>query len=198
MQGLFPGGLGASLARFKELTISARSAGMAPESGPGRGPRVRGVRPPPCAVGTCWPRGRRGRLAGPGVVSQRPSRSNPPQSTWPAIWTRCSGGKKGAIFVGYDLTRSLQLQGIGAMGLILAPVAPWLNRGLSHRVAERHLRPGGPMWGPYGFSAAPLPPGASSMATSSGMATRCGAPTTYWAYLGGGPAWLVARGPSPA
>ena len=32
MRGLLPGGLGDSLARFKELTISARSAGMAPEA----------------------------------------------------------------------------------------------------------------------------------------------------------------------
>ena len=32
IQPLFPGGLGASLARFKDLTISSRDAGMAPEA----------------------------------------------------------------------------------------------------------------------------------------------------------------------
>ena len=91
--------------------------------------------------------------------------------------------EEGRIFVGYDLTRSLQLQGIGAMGLVPCASRAMAESGLSQRVAERHLRPGGPMWGPYGFSAGAIAPGSELDAYVQWDGNAVWGATAYWAYL---------------
>jgi hypothetical protein len=91
--------------------------------------------------------------------------------------------EEGRIFVGYDLTRSLKLQGIGAMGLLPCASRALAESGLSQRVAERHLRPGGPMWGPYGFSAGAITPGSELDAYVQWDGNAVWGATAYWAYL---------------
>ncbi|MFZ0252114.1 MAG: hypothetical protein WAL61_19380 [Acidimicrobiales bacterium] len=152
MQSLLPGGLGGSLARFKELTISARAAEMAPEAALGAGHGFVIYDPTVCGwfllaleeVGAaCRARTRVAEATEIEAIAGRVARDLEELLWW----------EEGRIFVGYDLTRSLQLQGIGAMGLVPCASRAVAESGLSRRAAQRHLRPGGPMRGPHGFSA---------------------------------------------
>src|SRR5208283_4190436 len=90
---------------------------------------------------------------------------------------------EGRIFAAYDLTRSLPLQGIGAMGLLPAASRALAQSGLSQRVAERHLRPDGPMWGAYGFAAGTITPGKGVGAYVQWDGNAVWGATAYWAYL---------------
>jgi hypothetical protein len=182
MQDLLPGSLGASLARFKELTISARSAGMAPEAALAAGHGFVVYDPTVCGwyllaleevAAACRARGRAEEAIEVEATVGR--------VTWDLealLWW-----EEGRIFVGYDLTRSLQLQGIGAMGLVPCASRALAASGLSHRVAERHLRPGGPMWGPYGFSAGANAPGSELDDYVQWDGNAVWGATAYWAYL---------------
>jgi hypothetical protein len=182
MQDLLPDGPGASLARFKELTISARSAGMTPEAALAEGHGFVVYDPTVCGwyllaleevAAACRARGRvaeaieieatAGRVAG---------------DLDALLWS-----EEGRIFVGYDLTRSRQLQGIGAMGLVPCASRALAESGLSRRVAELHLRPGGPMWGPHGFSAGAIVPGSGLDAYVQWDGNAVWGATAYWAYL---------------
>src|ERR1700677_3768224 len=117
MQHLLPGDLGASLARFKELPISARSAGMAPEAALAAGHEFVVYDPTVCGwyllaleevAAACRARGRAEEAIEIEATAGRVTRDLEALLWW----------EEGRIFVGYDLTRSLQLQGIGAMGLV--------------------------------------------------------------------------------
>ena len=182
MRSLLPGGLGGSLARFKDLTISARSAGMAPEAALAAGHGFVVYDPTVCGwyllaleevAAACRAR-RRVTLA----VEAETTASRVARDMEALLWW-----DEGRIFVGYDLSRSRQLQGIGAMGLIPCASRGLAEAGLSQRVADHHLRPGAPMWGPYGFSAGAVAPenGLDTYVQWDGNAVW-GA-TAYWAYL---------------
>jgi hypothetical protein len=89
----------------------------------------------------------------------------------------------GRIFAAFDLVDNRPIHGIGAMGLIAASSATLAARGLSEQVADHHLRPGAPMWGPKGFAAGSVDPsgGVRSFVQWDGNAVW-GA-TAYWAHL---------------
>ena len=99
------------------------------------------------------------------------------------------------LFVAYDLTGSCQLQGTGAMGLIPAASRTLAQSGQSQRVAERHLRADGPLWGPQGFAAGALTPGAGVGAYVQWDGNAVWGATVYWAYL---VAARLGRWPRPA
>jgi hypothetical protein len=182
MQGLLPGGLSASLARFKELTISARSAGMRPEAALAEGHGFVVYDPTVCGwyllaleevAAACRARGRVAE-----AIEVEATAASVARDLDALLWW-----EEERIFVGYDLTRSLQLQGIGAMGLIPCASRALAESGLSRRVADRHLRQGGPMWGPYGFSAGAIAPGRELDAYVQWDGNAVWGATVYWAYL---------------
>ena len=182
MRDLLPGGLGASLARFKELTISARSAGMAPEEALAEGHGFVVYDPTVCGwyllaleevAAACRARGRDTQAIDVEATAGRVA-----DDLVALLWW-----EEGRIFVGYDLTRSLQLQGIGAMGLVPCASRALTELGLSRQVAERHLRSGGPMWGPHGFSAGAIAPGTRLDAYVQWDGNTVWGATAYWAYL---------------
>jgi hypothetical protein len=182
MRSLLPDGLGNSLGRLKDLTISGRSAGMAPEAALASGHGFVVYDPTVCGwyllaleeVGAaCRARGRAADAEAAEAAAAMVAREIEALLWW----------EEGRCFAAYDLTRSRPLHGIGAMGLIPAASRAMADSGLSERVAARHLGPDGPMWGPYGFSA-------GTIASGSGVGTYVqwdgnavwGA-TAYWAYL---------------
>jgi hypothetical protein len=91
--------------------------------------------------------------------------------------------EQGQIFAAYDLTLSRRLHGIGAMGLIPAASRTLTESGLSRRVAERHLRRDGPMWGQHGFAAGSVSPGSGVDAIVQWDGNAVWGATAYWAYL---------------
>ena len=182
MQELLPGGLGASLARCRELTISARSAGMAPESALAAGHGFVIYDPTVCGwyllaleavAAACRARGRVAE-----AVEVEGTAGHVARDLDALLWW-----DEGRIFVAYDLTRSRQLQGIGAMGLVPCASRALAESGLSQRAAERHLRPGGPMWGPHGFSAGAIAPGSELDAYVQWDGNAVWGATAYWGYL---------------
>jgi hypothetical protein len=181
MQDLLPDGLGASMARFKELTISARSAGMAPEAAIAEGHGFVVYDPTVCGwyllaleevAAACRARGRAA-----DAIEAESTAGRVAGDLEALLWW-----EEARIFVGYDLTRSLQLQGTGAMGLVPCASRALAESGLSRRVAERHLCPGGPLWGPYGFSAGVVARKELGPYVQWDGNAVWGA-TAYWAYL---------------
>jgi hypothetical protein len=182
MQGLLPGGLGASLARFKELTITCRSAGMAPESALAAGHGFVVYDPTVCGwyllaleevAAACRARGRTTEAEEAEATAGLVARDVDALLWW----------DEGLIFVAYDLTRSVQLRGVGAMGLVPAASRSLVESGLSQRVGERYLHPNGPMWGSYGFAAGTIKPGSGVGAYVQWDGNAVWGSTVYWAYL---------------
>jgi len=182
MRGLLPGGLGASLARLKDLTTSCRAAGMAPEAALASGHGFVVYDPTMCGwyllaleevAAACRARGRAAD-AEEGEARARVVAQDVGALLW---W------EEGHIFAAHDVARSVPLHGIGAMGLVPAASRAVAESGLSQKVADHHLRPDGPMWGPYGFSAGAIVPdsGVGTYVQWDGNAVW-GA-TAYWAYL---------------
>jgi hypothetical protein len=87
------------------------------------------------------------------------------------------------IFVAYDLVDDRQLFGIGAMGLIPAAARTFIDRGVAADVADHHLRPGAPMWGPMGFAAGVVAPGAGVAPFVQWDGNAVWGATAYWAHL---------------
>jgi hypothetical protein len=182
MRGLLPGGLDASLARFKELTISARAAGMSPEAALAAGHGFVVYDPTVCGwyllaleavAAACRARGRVVE-----AIEVETTAGHVARDLEALLWW-----EEGCVFVSYDLRRSLQLQGIGAMGLVPSASRVFAESGLSRRVADRHLRPGGPMWGPHGFSAGAITPGTELHPYVQWDGNAVWGATAYWAYL---------------
>jgi hypothetical protein len=182
MRSLLPGGLGASFAVLKKLTISCRSAGMAPDAALAAGHGFVVYDPTVCGwyllaleeVATaCAARGREAETEEAHAMAAAVARDVEALLWW----------EEGQIFTAYDLTRSLQLQGVGAMGLLPAASRTLMESGLSQRVAERHLRPDGPMWGPYGFAAGVIVPGGGVDRYVQWDGNAVWGATVYWAYL---------------
>jgi mannosylglycerate hydrolase MGH1-like protein len=182
MDALVPGGLGASLPLLKELTISCRAAGMAPEAALAAGHGFVVYDPTVCGwyllaleevAAACRARHRTTEATELESVASAVARDLVSLLWW----------EDACIFVAYDLGQSRQLRGIGAMGLIPAASRALAQSGLSRRVAERHLRAGGPMWGPYGFAAGALVPGSGVGAYVQWDGNAVWGATVYWAYL---------------
>jgi hypothetical protein len=182
MQSLLPRGLGGSLARLKELTIRCRSAGMVPEAALAVGHGFVVYDPTMCGwyllaleevVAACRARGREAEALEADAMAAAVA-----QDVEVLLWW-----DEGRIFAAYDLTRSLPLQGIGAMGLLPAASRALAQSGLSQRVADRHLGPDGPMWGAYGFAAGTIAPGKGVGAYVQWDGNAVWGATAYWAYL---------------
>ena len=102
----FPGGLGASFARFKELTLSSRAAGMAPQAALAAGHGFVLYEPTMCGwyllaleevAAACRARGRQGEASGGGGRGRGGGRWIVASLLW---WD------EGRIFVAYDVSRS--------------------------------------------------------------------------------------------
>jgi hypothetical protein len=182
MQTLLPGGLDASLRELKGLTVSCRAAGMAPEAALATGHGFVVYDPTVCGwyllaleevAAACRARGRAAE-----AQEAEATAGDVACDVDAFLWW-----EEGHIFVAYDLTRARQLHGIGAMGLLPAASRTLTESGLSERVAEHHLRPDGPMWGPQGFAAGTVvaDSGVGRYVQWDGNAVW-GA-TAYWAYL---------------
>ena len=87
------------------------------------------------------------------------------------------------LFGAYDLARRRRLPGVGAMGLIPAATAAMAARGLSAVVADHHLRPGAPMWGPHGLAAGTVAAGAGVRGFVQWDGNAVWGATAYWAHL---------------
>ncbi len=194
MRSLLPHGLGGSLTHLKELTVSCRSVGMAPEAALAAGHGFVVYDPTVCGwyllaleevAAACRARGRGAEASEFDAVAEVVARDVGALLWW----------EEGQIFAAYDLTRSRQLRGIGAMGLIPAASRALAESGLSERVAEGHLGPDAPMWGPCGYAAGTIRPegGVGTFVQWDGNAVW-GA-TAYWAYLLAGRLgrWAVAQ-----
>jgi hypothetical protein len=179
---LLPGGLGGSLASFKDLTLSARNADMAPEQALASGHRFVVYDPTVCGwyllaleetVAACRTRGRHDEAAG--LAAQAAALA---QEIETVLWW-----EEGRIFVAYDVARGAQLTGTGAMGLLPAASRALAATGLSERVADRHLQRDGPMWGPFGFAAGTISPGSGVGSSVQWDGNAVWGATAYWAYL---------------
>jgi hypothetical protein len=182
MRSLLPGGLGDSLARLKELTISCRSAGMAPEAALATGHGFVVYDPTVCGwyllaleevAVACRARGRETEAEEAETTAGVVARDMAALLWW----------EEGHIFVAYDLTRSRQLHGIGAMGLVPAASRTLMRSGLSQPVADHHLQPGRSMWGPHGFAAGVIAPGGGVGTFVQWDGNAVWGATAYWAYL---------------
>jgi hypothetical protein len=182
MQNLIPDSLGASISLFKELTISCRSSDMAPEAALAAGHGFVVYDPTMCGwyllaleeVATaCRARGREQEAREAGSMAEVVARDVSSLLWW----------EEGQIFAAYDVLRSRQLPGTGAMGLIPAASRALAESGLSQRVAERHLHPDGPMWGQYGFAAGIISPGGTVSSFVQWDGNAVWGATAYWAYL---------------
>ena len=182
MANLVPSDLAKALQRLRDFTRSATAAQLNPEvalrSGHGIVVSIR-----PYAAGIYWPRkdladacSRRGRDHTADALAANAGRVAEDVCKW--LWC-----PEEVIFVGFDLTGQRRLDGMGAMGLIPAAAATLVEAGLSAQVADRHVRPGTGMWGPYGFAAGVVraETGVGDFVQWSGNAVW-GA-TTYWAHL---------------
>jgi hypothetical protein len=181
-RSLFPGGVGASFARFKDLTISCRAAGMAPQAAVDAGHGFVLYEPTMCGwyllaleevAAACSARGRQEDAAEAERAAEAVARDLESLLWW----------DEGRIFVAYDVSRSAQLLGTGAMGLLPGASHIVMEMGLSEQVAERHLRPEGPLWGPFGFAAGTIVPGAGVGSHVQWDGNAVWGATVYWAYL---------------
>jgi hypothetical protein len=182
MRDLVPAELGASLALLKDLTISCRAADMAPEAALASDHGFVVYDPTVCGwyllaleevAAACWTRGREAEAAQLEATAKAVARDTEALLWW----------DEGRIFVAHDVSRSRQLPGIGAMGLLPAASGALTESGLSTRVAERHLRPDGPMWGPFGFAAGTITPGGGVRSYVQWDGNAVWGATAYWAYL---------------
>ncbi len=182
MRGLLPGGLGASLARLKELTISCRAAGMAPEAALAAGHGFVVYDPTMCGwyllaleevAAACRARGREAE-----AEESEASALAVARDVGAILWW-----DEGHIFAAHDVARSEPLHGIGAMGLVPAASRAVAESGLSQMVADRHLVPDGPMWGPRGYAAGTILPGRGVGGYVQWDGNAVWGATNYWAYL---------------
>jgi hypothetical protein len=90
---------------------------------------------------------------------------------------------EGHLFVAYDVLTARRLAGVGAMGLVPAAGDRLAQRGFAAEIAAHHLRPGAPMWGPKGYAAGVVQPGAGLRAFVQWQGNAVWGATVYWAHL---------------
>ena len=69
------------------------------------------------------------------------------------------------------------------MGLIPAAARLFVERGIAADVADHHLHAGAPMWGPKGFAAGTVTPGAGVAPFVQWDGNAVWGATAYWAHL---------------
>jgi hypothetical protein len=182
MRPLLPGDLERSLELLKDLTVSAIAAELSPERALANGHSFVVYDPTICG----W-----FLLALEEAAAACRARARLEDAKWAEYTSaavadeleRLTWWEEGQLFVAYDVVAERQLPGVGAMGMISAASRYFADRGLSGRVANRHLQDRAPLWGPYGFAA--------GLVTSEGGVRQYvqwdgnavwGA-TVYWAHL---------------
>ncbi len=179
---LLGGPLESTLARFKDLTISAVEAGMSPERARARGHGFVVLDPTMCGwyllaleeVATaCRACGREADAAWAHAAAEAAADELTARLWWP----------EGHLFVAYDMVGRRQLRGPAAMGLVPAASAVVAERGLTAEVAEHHLHPGSPLWGPRGLAAGTVSPGAGVRSFVQWDGNAVWGATVYWAHL---------------
>jgi hypothetical protein len=170
------------LTRLKELTLSAVSSGMAPQRALFEGHDFVVYDPTVCgwyllaleeAASACALRGREADRAWATRTAQEVA-----DAAASLLWSESDH-----LFGAYDLVHRQRLGGVGAMGLIPASTRAMVERGLSAAAADHHLRPEGPMWGPRGFAAGTVQPGAGVRDFVQWDGNAVWGATVYWAHL---------------
>jgi Mannosylglycerate hydrolase MGH1-like glycoside hydrolase domain len=170
------------LARLKDLTISAVAADLSPEHALSAGHGFVVYDPTMCGwyllaleelASACRARGRTtdGRWAETTAHAVADAMES-------YLWWEA-----GHLFGAYDLVGRRQLPGVGAMGLIPAASSAFTERGITADVADHHLRPGAPMWGPKGYAAGSVRAGAGVSSFVQWDGNAVWGATAYWAHL---------------
>ncbi len=182
MRPLLDGTLSHTLARLKDLTLSAVAAHMSPDGARARSHGFVVYDPTMCGwyllaleevAAACRARGRAVDASWADATADTVAEAMEQELWW----------EDGRIFVAYDLVGRRQLQGTGAMGLIPAAARRFAERGVSATVADRHLCPKGPMWGPQGFAAGTVTAGAGVHSFVQWDGNAVWGATAYWAHL---------------
>jgi hypothetical protein len=170
------------LTRLKDLTLSAVSSGMSPQRALSEGHPFVVYDPTVCgwyllaleeAASACAVSGRKGDGDWATSTAQEVA-----DAAAALLWSESDH-----LFGAYDLVSRRRLGGVGAMGLILAATTAMVERGLSVAVADSHLRPGTPMWGPLGFAAGTVHPNAGVRDFVQWDGNAVWGSTVYWAHL---------------
>jgi hypothetical protein len=170
------------LARLKDLTISAVEADLSPERALSAGHGFVVYDPTMCGwyllaleelVSACRARGRT--ADGEWAETTAGAVADAMESH---LWW-----ESGHLFVAYDLVGRRQLPGVGAMGLIPAAASVFAGRGRAADVADHHLRPGAPMWGPKGYAAGTVQANAGVRSFVQWDGNAVWGATAYWAHL---------------
>jgi hypothetical protein len=182
MRPLLDDTLSSSLARLKELTVSATAVGMSPSRAKALPHGFVVYDPTMCGwfllaleelAMACRARGRASDAAWAEVTADAVADAVAAHLWW----------EEGQIFVAYDLVGDRQLTGVGAMGMIPAAARRFADRGVAADVADHHLHPGAPMWGPMGFAAGVVVPGAGVVPFVQWDGNAVWGATVYWAHL---------------
>jgi hypothetical protein len=176
------GAMETSLGRFKDLTISAVEAEMSPSHAIARGHGFVLLDPTMCGwyllaleemSAECRACGREADAAWAGNTAEAVAEELVTRLWWP----------EGHVFVAYDVVGRRQLQGLSAMGLVPAASAIVAACGLSAEVAEHHLHPDSPLWGPYGLAAGTVVPGAGVRSYVQWDGNAVWGATVFWAHM---------------
>jgi hypothetical protein len=170
------------LNRLKELTVSAVSSGMSPQRALSAGHEFVVYDPTVCG----WYL-----LALEEVATACAASGREADRDWATTTARevadaavaLLWSESDHLFGAYDLVGRQRLDGVGAMGLIPAAATAMVERGLSAVVADRHLRPEAPMWGPRGFAAGTVHPNAGVRDFVQWDGNAVWGSTVYWAHL---------------
>jgi hypothetical protein len=182
MAPLLGGPLSRSLSRLREWTVSAVEAQMVPAQALAEGHEFVVYDPTMCGwyllalekvASASAARGRAGDTAWAEAAADAVADALVAQLWW----------DEGATFVAADARDDRQLRGTGAMGLIPAAAARLAERGVSAQVADRHLHPGAPMWGPRGFAAGVVSEGGGVEPFVQWDGNAVWGATAYWAHL---------------
>ncbi|HXN60184.1 MAG TPA: hypothetical protein VN886_06985 [Acidimicrobiales bacterium] len=182
MRPLLGDTLSSSLTRLRELTVSAIAMEMSPSRAKALSHGFVVYDPTMCgwyllaleeAALACRARGRVSDAAWAEATADAVADAVEAHLWW----------EEGHIFVAYDLVGGRQLQGVGAMGLIPAAARTFIDRRVATDVADHHLRPGAPMWGPMGFAAGVVAPGAGVAPFVQWDGNAVWGATAYWAHL---------------
>jgi Mannosylglycerate hydrolase MGH1-like glycoside hydrolase domain len=179
---LFSSSGGLDLDRLKDLTVSAVGAGMSPQRARSEGHGFVVYDPTMCGWYLLA-------LEEAGVACAlygRKADRDWAVTTADAVADACASflwSESDHLFGGYDLVSGRRLGGTGAMGLIAAASPKMVERGLSSDVADHHLQPSGPMWGPRGFAAGIVRSGAGIRPFVQWHGNAVWGATVYWAHL---------------
>jgi hypothetical protein len=170
------------LTRLKELTLSAVTSGMSPQRALSEGHDFVVYDPTVCGWYLLALEETASACAVLGRETERDWATRTAQevadATASLLWS-----EPDQLFGAYDVVRRRSIGGVGAMGLIPAATTTMVERGLSAAVADHHLHPEAPMWGPRGFAAGAVRPGAGVRDFVQWDGNAVWGATVYWAHL---------------